>query len=390
MMITILGGQAMKNRTTKFMSFIGGYELIFTLIVLILIGIMIFIFNQVSFIFYPVKVILSTIVAPMILAFIAYYLLNPIVNLLSKIKIPRVWGIIIIILAIAGIITGVSLIAAPAVERQVTDLVTEFPTYIMHLADSIQDWLKHSFLASYYDEGYAQVKEFLNDFMEQVGQYVGNAVKGFKSVVSTVTNVVVAIITFPIILFFLLKDGEKFKAYVIRLTPPKFRGDLNHILKNMDTQVGAYIQGQIIVALCIGILLFIGYLIIGLDYAIILAAIAAVTSVVPYLGPMIAISPAIIIAIVAGPFMILKLAIVWGAVQFLEGNFISPNVMGRTMRVHPLTIVIVLLVGGNLFGLIGVILAIPGYAIVKVLFEYLFSRFKARYNSYYGDEGKYE
>src|SRR5699024_7192210 len=104
--------------------------------------------------------------------------------------------------------------------------------------------------------------------------------------------------------------------------------------KNMDNQVGSYIQGQIIVALCIGILLYIGYLIIGLDYAIVLAITAAITSVVPYLGPMIAISPAIIIAIVTSPFMLLKLAAVWGAVQFLEGNFISPNVMGKTMKIH--------------------------------------------------------
>src|SRR5699024_11317829 len=108
-------------------------------------------------------------------------------------------------------------------------------------------------------------------------------------------------------------------------------------------QVGSYIRGQMIVATCIGILLYIWYLIIGLDYAIIIAITAAITSVVPYLGPMIAISPAIIIAIVHSPFMLLKLAIVWATVQFLEGNFISPNIMGRAMQIHPLTIIIVLL-----------------------------------------------
>src|SRR5699024_9047065 len=151
------------------------------------------------------------------------------------------------------------------------------------------------------------------------------------------------------------------------------------------------IRGQIIVASCIGILLYIGYLIIGLDYAIILASIAAVTSVVPYLGPIIAISPAIIIAIVHSPFMLLKLAIVWAAVQFLEGHFVSPNIMGRTMQIHPLTIIIVLLVAGNLFGIVGVILGIPGYAILKVLVVYLFGKFKIRYNKYYGEKyGYYE
>ena len=87
----------------------------------------------------------------------------------------------------------------------------------------------------------------------------------------------------------------------------------------MSVQVGSYIQGQIIVSFCIGILLFIGYSIIGLDYGLVLASIAAVTSVVPYLGP-IAISPAIIIAIITSPFMLLKLIIVWTLVQFIEGH----------------------------------------------------------------------
>jgi len=154
----------------------------------------------------------------------------------------------------------------------------------------------------------------------------------------------------------------------------------------MDTQVGSYIQGQIIVATCIGLLLFIGYLIIGLDYAITLAIIAAVTSVIPYLGPMIAIIPAIIIALVESPFMLVKLAIVWAAVQFLEGNLISPNIMGRTMKIHPLTIIVVLLIAGNLFGIIGVILGIPGYAILKVFVTYLYDKFRERYDRYYGED----
>ena len=96
----------------------------------------------------------------------------------------------------------------------------------------------------------------------------------------------------------------------------------------MSVQVGSYIQGQIIVSFCIGILLFIGYSIIGLDYGLVLASIAAVTSVVPYLGPTIAILRQLF-AIITSPFMLLKLIIVWTLVQFIEGHFISPNIMGK-------------------------------------------------------------
>lgn len=376
---------------SRFMKFIGGRDLFYGLLLLILIGIMISIYHKISFIFQPVIIIFSTVVPPIILAFVVYYLLNPIVSLLERLHVKRFWGMIIILLLLIGFLTGLILLTAPAISVQVKDLAISLPAYLQQLANDIEGWMENSFLGPYYDEAYQWLTENLQDIPNKIGNYLGGAVEGLWNVASTITNVVITIITFPFVLFFLLKDGKKFKRYCLKLLPPKFRNDANEIIKNMDAQVGSYIQGQIIVATCIGILLYSGYLIIGLDYAITLAIIAAVTSVVPYLGPIIAISPAIIIAIVHSPFMLLKLAIVWAIVQFLEGQFISPNIMGRTMQIHPLTIIFVLLCAGNLFGLVGVILGIPGYAILKVIVTYLFDKFKHRYDAYYGIEhGAYE
>ncbi|WP_010529806.1 AI-2E family transporter [Lentibacillus jeotgali] len=378
-------------KTSRFMRFLGGRDLVFGVALLILIGITIFIYTKVSFIFNPVLTILSTVLPPVILAFIAYYLLNPIVNLLERVHINRIWGIIIIILGISGLLTGLILLTAPAIETQVKELASKFPTYLQQMGEGIDTWIQNSFLAPYYEQGYAWFTSNLSNVTSRITEHLGGAVEGVQNVASTITSVVVAIITFPFILFFLLKDGDHFKRFCLKLLPPRYRDEANQILHNMDIQVGSYIQGQIIVASCIGILLYIGYLIIGLDYAITLAIIAGITSVVPYLGPMVAITPAIIIAIVNSPIMLLKLGIVWAAVQFLEGNFVSPNVMGKTMQIHPLTIIIVLLVAGNLFGIVGVILGIPGYAILKVIAVFFFEKFKARYNRYYGEDyGAYE
>ncbi|WP_156290357.1 AI-2E family transporter [Oceanobacillus salinisoli] len=379
------------KQSNRFLNFIGGQYLFYLLTLIILIGITIFIYSKISFIFYPIIVIFSTITPPIILAFIAYYLLNPIVDLLERARIKRIWGIVILILGISGLLTGVILLTAPAIESQVKELVRNFPIYLSQLGNEITSWLQNSFLGPYYDEGYNWFVTNFSNIPGLIGTYIAEAFQGVRNVANTVTNVFVSIITFPFILFFLLKDGNRFRRFCLVLLPPRFRKDTNQILKNMDTQVGSYIQGQIVVATCIGILLFIGYLIIGLDYAITLAIMAAVTSVIPYLGPTIAIIPAIIIAIVDSPFMLLKLAIVWVAVQFLEGNFISPNIMGRTMKIHPLTIIIVLLVAGNLFGIVGVILGIPGYAILKVIVSYLYDKFKIRYNQFYGEDyGAYD
>ena len=128
--------------------------------------------------------------------------------------------------------------------------------------------------------------------------------------------------------------------------------------------------------------MFIGFVIIGLDYAPVLAVIASFTSVVPYLGPAIAITPALIIAVVTSPYMLLKLIIVWTIVQLIEGKFISPQIMGRNLHIHPITIIFIIIIAGNLFGVAGILLAVPGYAVLKVITTHLFEYFKIRSQLY--------
>lgn len=118
-------------------------------------------------------------------------------------------------------------------------------------------------------------------------------------------------------------------------------------------------------------------MVIGLNYALVLAIIASLTSIVPYLGPVIAITPAIIISAVTSPAMLVKLAVVWIIVQSIEGKFISPQVMGKNLSVHPITIIFVILIGGNLFGILGIIFAVPGYAVLKVIVLHILSGLKA-------------
>jgi predicted PurR-regulated permease PerM len=153
-------------------------------------------------------------------------------------------------------------------------------------------------------------------------------------------------------------------------------------MMEMNHQISSYIRGQIVISFCIGGLLYIGYLIIGLDYSLVLAVIAACTSIVPYLGPAIAITPALVVAMVTSPVMLLKMLVIWTIVQLIEGKFISPQIMGKTMHVHPITIIFVIITAGNLFGMIGIILAVPGYAILKVISTHLFRWFKLRTGLY--------
>lgn len=376
---------------TRFMKFLGGKDLVFALLILIFIGCAIFIFDQVSYIFKPFIIVFNTIVAPIIVSIILYYLFNPLVNLMERYNISRLWGVIILFLVIIGVIALAINLLIPVIGAQFKSFGNNFPYYVDKVNKFIDSVTKYSLISNFY----GQIQDQLDSLAKKLPSMVSDYFNGFgskvKNFAEALVNVGVVIATTPFVLFFMLKDGHRFKEFSTNLMPPKFRKDFHDLLDKMSLQVGSYIQGQIIVSFCIGILLFIGYSIIGLDYSLILASIAAVTSVVPYIGPTIAISPAIIIALITSPIMLLKLVVVWTAVQFIEGHFISPNIMGKTLKIHPLTIIFILLSAGNLLGVVGVILGIPAYAILKVLVSHLFTMYKRRYNKYYGDDaGEYE
>ncbi|BBD90102.1 AI-2E family transporter [Staphylococcus caprae] len=371
---------------SRFMRFLGGNDLIYGLTALVLLGIVIFIFDKVSYVFEPFIIVFNTIAAPIIVSLVLFYLFNPIVNLMERYRIPRLLGITIIYVAIVGIITLIVNLLIPLIGSQVESFIKNSPHYLSKITQSVDKITNNSLLSGYM----GQINDWLESAQKKIPSMLSDYFDGFGSKLASfaeaVANVGVVIVTTPFVLFFMLKDGHRFKDYTTKIMPPKFRKDFHDLLEKMSVQVGSYIQGQIIVSFCIGVLLFIGYSIIGLKYALVLASIAAVTSVVPYLGPTIAISPAIVIAIITSPLMLLKLAIVWTLVQFFEGHFISPNVMGKTLKIHPLTIIFILLCAGNLMGVVGVIIGIPFYAVLKVLVSHIFLLFKRRYNRYYGED----
>jgi len=376
--------------TSNVIRFLGGRSTLFVLVSILLIGLIVFIFNRISFIFYPITVFFSTVVLPVILATIAYYLLRPILRLLEKIKIPRIWGILIIFIGVIGLITLLVFLVFPFLKIQFHNLVEEFPIYFGQLLVNSDAFLRSSIFASYYEGFDINVNTLLDSVQGNIGKFftdtVGGIASGVTSFISALTGFILAIVTVPFILFYLLKDGEKLPQLIIKLLPPRMRKDAKVIFHDADHQISSYIQGQILVAICIGIMISIGFLIIGMEYALLLGVLAMFTSVVPYLGPLIAIIPAAIIAIVTSPLMLIKLAAVWTIVQLIEGKFISPQIMGKSLSIHPVTIIFVLLTAGSLFGVAGVVLGIPGYALLKVGVNHLFKLLKLRYNKYEDNE----
>jgi Predicted permease len=305
-------------------------------------------------------------------------MLNPLVNFFAK-KMSRFSASLLAILI--GVITVLIVIigVVPIIVEQTQNLITALPRYIE---------IVKGYLETYSDNAYVQVVvEYVNtnlNVSKISERLVRVATSIAQGVVSSISSTASVLITMPFVLFFLLKDATKFNKFVISLLPKKLEKPVSETIDEIDEKVGSYIQGQMLVSLCIGAMLFIGYNIIGLHYAFSLATIAAFLSIVPYLGPAIAITPAMLVAASTSWVMVVKMLVVWGIVQFLEGNIISPNIMGRSMNMHPLTVIFVILIGVNISGVVGAILGIPVYSILKVLIGKLLLSIKNRYDKFYG------
>ena len=367
-----------KSREDKLLAFIGGKFIIYILLIVILLGIAIYLYTEISYIFTPINTIVSSIITPIIVAYVFYYMLNPLVNFFEK-KMSRFIGSLLAIFV--GIITVLIVIVGvvPIIVEQTQNLITALPRYIE---------VVKGYLEEYSDNAYLQVVvEYVNNNLNvsKISEkLVSIATSVAQGVVSSISSTASVLVTMPFVLFFLLKDASHFNKFVISLLPKKLEKPVAETIDEIDDKVGSYIQGQMLVSLCIGVMLFIGYNIIGLHYAFSLATIAAFLSIVPYLGPVIAITPAMLVAASTSWIMVLKMLVVWGIVQFLEGNIISPNIMGRSMNMHPLTVIFVILIGVNIAGVVGAIIGIPVYSILKVLVGKLLLSIRDRYNKFYG------
>ncbi|EAD5531374.1 TPA: AI-2E family transporter [Listeria monocytogenes] len=379
----------MKGSFTKFKQFFIENKFVLGLLIFLLVALDIYVLTKIAFIFDPLMVILKTVAAPIILAGISYYLFNPIIDWLEKHKWKRGWAIALLYLVIIGLLILLFSFVIPAVKDQIVSLFKSFPGYWDQITQKFNEFSRSSLFDQLKDKLNTNMSDIMKTLSTKGTSVINSAISSIGSIVGTVTEVVLAIVTTPLVLFYLLKDGKKLPDFLLKMLPVNGRAHTRQVLGEANHQISSYIRGQIIVSLCIGILLFIGYLIIGLPYALTLAIIAACTSIVPYLGPAIAITPAIIIAIVTSPWLLIKLIIVWCVVQLLEGKFISPQVMGKTLKVHPITILFVILVAGNLFGVLGVIFAVPGYAVLKVIVTHVFIWFK-RISGLYGEQPESE
>jgi predicted PurR-regulated permease PerM len=260
------------------------------------------------------------------------------------------------------------------------ELINQWPMYwhkIVRIVDQVTTDRKFDNVNKWFNNTNDEISNWLKDYS---AEYAKKGLHGVTSVLGTVTSVVIAIITFPFVLFYLLKDGHQMPKYIANFLPVKTRQSFLTTLKEISRQISNYIRGQISVAFAVMVMFAIGYTIIGLPYGWLIAIIAGILNIIPFLGSFLSMVPPIVVGIFISPMMLVSVLIVFMIEQTLEGRIISPKLLGSSLKIHPVTVLLVLLSAGNIFGILGVIFGVPGYAIMKVLISRFYSWWRSTSN----------
>lgn len=332
-----------------------------------MIAVLIFVSTKISFFFQPIGIFITTLFFPILIAGFLFFLFNPIVNFLAHRRVPKGIAILLIYVVFIGLIGLLIGTVGPSLSRQVADLIKDTPYYIKEARIFFEGMSETVWFKWTMQQDYVSFDKIVNTLQTYLTSLPSRITDSLSSVFSVVTNITLVIVTVPFILFYMLKDGHKFSGAILKFVPTQYRQSGAIVLKDTVQTLATYIQGQLLVCLFVGVGTFIGYLIIGLPYAILFAFIGAVTNIIPYVGPFLGAAPAFIVAFLHSPTQALLVVIVIVIVQQLDGNLISPLVIGKKLNTHPLTIIILLLVAGNIAGILGMILAVPAYSVAKTI-----------------------
>ena len=219
-----------------------------------------------------------------------------------------------------------------------------------------------------------QVDENLNKFGEQVGRIVQQAVGGTAVVISYTFSLVLAILIIPFWTFYMLLDSKKLSQTFVRSIPISIRDDVLKVVTLVDAVFASYLRGQLFLALIIGAISTIFFGIAGVQFALILGVISGLFELIPNIGPILGAIPAILVALAQNPTLALVVAIYAVVIQQIENIFITPRVLGRSVQLHPVLVMVVLVIGSELGGLLGLFLAPVTTAVLRDVFRYVYFR----------------
>ncbi|GIO27634.1 AI-2E family transporter [Ornithinibacillus bavariensis] len=304
------------------------------------------------------------LLAPFLIACLIAYLLYPIVQKINAYNIPRSIAILFIYLLFFGGFGYLIYRVYPTFVLQLRDLNEYLPQLVAMYQDAIyQVYESTSFLPE-------TVHDKMDETIQAVEQSIDSTIGKLIGGITKIFDFIIILTVIPVLVFYFLKDYEKIKEYTKRFIPRKYQEASSNLVHAVDEGLGNYIRGQLLICLFVAITTYIIFQLLGLNYALLLAIFMGLMNMVPYFGPIIGAVPAVLLAITVSGKMVVFVLISVFAIQLIESNFLSPYIMGKSTRIHPVVIIFVLLLGGKIGGVLGMILAVPALTVLKVVIKH--------------------
>lgn len=321
--------------------------------------------------------ILSDTFYTIVFSAIIAYLFNPIINYLEKKKINRLAGVFLLYISILAVLLIFAFLVIPRSSTEIKRLINNMPSYI-EKASILFDDLYNRY---YYTLGDLPpllhgVQQVVMENIVGIENMIMNGVKTFFGGVIKTFSKLVSLILTPILTFYFLVDKKYFKGKIMGYIPSKYREESIVIFREIDDSLSKFVRGKIIMATYVGVATSILLLILGVDFALVIGLLTGIADIIPYIGPFLGFVPAVFIAYFMDPIKALWVTIFFVLIQWVENNIIAPKVIGDTTGMHPLVVLISIIIGGGIFGVLGMVLAVPVVAISIILSRYISKKIK--------------
>ncbi|TXH70347.1 MAG: AI-2E family transporter [Thiothrix sp.] len=322
--------------------------------------------------------LLSPMLTPFFVAALLAYLGDPLVDRLEGMKLSRTLSVTVVFIAISSIILIFFLFLVPLLEMQIKRLGEKLPGYLDWFLGSFGTYLQAQLGVDPDILQGEKLKELVASNWQQTGGLIKNVLQTVSKSGFMIVGWLGTLALIPVLLFYLLRDWDNLVAYIHDLLPRSVEPTVSKLAKESDEMLGAFLRGQFLVMIALSILYWLGLSLIGLDFALLIGFIAGLVSFVPYLGLIVGITIAGIAVLfqTQDPLNLLWVLAVFVVVQVIEGSLLTPWLVGERIGLHPVAVIFAVLAGGQLFGFVGVLLALPVAAILAVIMRYLHETYK--------------
>jgi len=320
---------------------------------------------------------------PFLISFVLAYLMAPLVKLMSR-RISRTLAIGLLALLVLGVLSGTAVLLIPRVIDELRVFAERMPEYATGVQEFVARLLDYAATHGLKMPTGSELQERISGEIPQVGSLFAEQTTAVLKRLTSGLAALLNMLMIPFVTFYVLKDYDRIVGTMQNALPRRYTGAAMGVLQTLDRILGQYVRGQVLVCSFIAVLTSVGLAISGLNYAVLLGTMAGVLNLLPYVGLAISFSVASLIAVLGDDPVsaLLKVVVVFVVVQSIEGNFLSPRLVGRRVGLHPAWVMFALVVGAHFWGFIGLAVAIPAAAVVNVLIQVLGGLYYS--SDYYG------